>query len=276
VKRKLIAGLMAVLVLGGIPAVYAAKEHAEASAAEMQVLSENYTESAQPRLFPWVELDLRTEDHRRVLRVDGRILAWGSYPEITVEGGDYPALKRALRNWNMEQKQAWENSAESMEETARELRPSSAYYDYTVVDRWGRVDDAVVSFALRHEDYAGGAHPLHGMIAENINAETGEKISIDEVVNGRELLLTALAEAFRTQYPGREKELFAQDIDEALDQVHIDEDWQESVNWMLDANNDLVVFYNPYELGPYAAGSFELTVHRDEFPEVFWPDLSEE
>ena len=105
-KRKLVAGLMAVLVLGGIPAVYAAKEHAEASAAEMQVLSENYTESAQPRLFPWVELDLRTQDHRRVLRVDGRILAWGSYPEITVEGGDYPALKRALRNWNMEQKQA--------------------------------------------------------------------------------------------------------------------------------------------------------------------------
>ena len=44
---------------------------------------------------------------------------------------------------------------------------------------------------------------------------------------------------------------------------------------MLDANNDLVVFYNPYEIGPYSSGSFILTVRRDEFPEVFredWPE----
>lgn len=268
-KRKLIAGLMAVLALGGTPAVYAAEEHAEATAAEVQELSENYTESAEPRLFPWVGLTLRAEDHRRVLREGGRVLAWGSYPEIIMEGDDYPVLKRALRNWSMEQKRAWENSAENMGEAARELRPAAPYYEYTVVDRWGRVDDEVVSFALRYEDYAGGAHPLHAMIAENIHAETGENISIDEVVNGREILLTALAEAFRTQYPGREKDLFAQDIDEALDQVHIDDNWQTSINWMLDANNDLVVFYNPYEIGPYSSGSFELTVRRDAFPEVF-------
>lgn len=269
-KKMMIVGLTALLMLGAAAQVSAAADE-EITAAEVQAIGGGYTESAEPKLFPW----LNVRDHCRALRANGRVLAWGSYPEITVAGDDYPVLKRILRNWSMEQKQAWEDAAADMEEMARDLKPSAAYYDYTVVDRWGRVDNEMVSFALRSTSYTGGAHPLHGIVTVNLDAETGEPVSIDRIVTGREILLLALADAFRKQYPGREKDLFAHDIDEALAGYHDGGNWQEYITWMLDANNDLHVFYDPYDIASYADGSFELTVRRAVYPEVFRFDVAE-
>lgn len=269
-KRKILAGLLAALVVGGAAAGQASAGD-EITAAEARAMAEDYEESAAPRLFPW----LTVVDHRRVLRAGSRVLSWGSYPEIAVQGDDYPVLKRALVRWSRAQKEEWEDHAEEIAALTRELEPASPYYSYMVVDRWGRIDDAIVSFALRTEDYSGGAHPQYGVSTENFDPETGERVPIDAVVTGRDILLLALADAFRRRYPGREDDLFEQDIDKALDIIHGDPDWQEYITWMLDANNDLVVFYNPYEIGPYSSGSFILTVRRDEFPEVFredWPE----
>ncbi|MFC2460757.1 MAG: RsiV family protein [Selenomonas noxia] len=267
VKRKVLAGLMALLALGGLSSVQAAATYEEEPAAEVQ----DNAKSAEPKLFPW----LKVEDQRRVLHADGRMVAWVSFPEITVVGDDYPVLQRTLRNWSMEQRRHSDDAEEDLERAASELMPSFPYYEYSVVDRWGRIDDEVVSFALQSASYSGGARPQYGFSTENFDPETGERVPIDAVVTRRDILLLALADAFRRQYPGREDDLFEQDIDKALDIIHGDPDWQEYITWMLDANNDLVVFYNPYEIGPYSSGSFILTVRRDEFPEVFredWPE----
>lgn len=109
-------------------------------------------------------------------------------------------------------------------------------------------------------------------MTENIDVETGEQVSIDEIVTGRDILMLALADAFRTQYPQREEDLFSHDIDKTLEDYHDGSDWQEHIIWMLDANHDLHVFYNPYDIASYAEGSFEVIVRRDVYPEVFWMD----
>ena len=269
-KRKILAGLMALLALGGLSSAQAAAAYEEEPAAAVQVQGE--VRSAEPKLFPW----LKVEDQRRVLHADGRVVAWVSFPEITVVGDDYPVLARTLRNWSMEQRRHSDDAEEDLEAAAHALMSSSPYYAYSVVDRWGRIDDEIVSFALQSVSYSGGAHPLHGIVTVNLHAETGEPISIDEIVAGRDVLLLALADAFRKQYPGREKDLFAHDIDEALADYHDGGEWQEYIIWMLDANNDLHVFYNPYEIASYADGSFELTLRRDVYPEVFKRDFTDE
>ena len=269
-KKMMIVGLTALLMLGAAAQVSAAADE-EITAAEVQAIGGGYTESAEPKLFPW----LNVRDHCRALRANGRVLAWGSYPEITVAGDDYPVLKRILRNWSMEQRRHSDDAEEDLERAASELMPSFPYYEYSVVDRWGRIDDEVVSFALQSASYSGGAHPLHGIVTVNLHAETGEPISIDEIVAGRDILLLALADAFRKQYPGREKDLFTHDIDEALAEYHDGGEWQEYLIWMLDANNDLHVFYNPYDIASYAAGSFELILRRDVYPEVFKRDFTD-
>ena len=153
--------------------------------------------------------------------------------------------------------------------------PSTPYYDSVVVDRWGRVDEQVVSFALSSGSYDGGAHPQHGITGVTLSTETGEPVSIDAVITSRDVLLLALADAFRKQYPGREQDLFSHDIDETLNDYHDGGDWQKYIDWMLDANNDLHVFYNPYDIAPYSAGGFELTLRHDVYPEVYRRDLTE-
>jgi hypothetical protein len=262
-NKYLCATLAAALLIGGMPPAQAAEN--EMTIAEACAVKDGYTESEAPQLFPW----LRVEDHRRAVRDHGRVLAWFSYPEITVVGDDYPALARELRLRSAAEKQALEEWADETGKMAHELNPSTAYYEYSVVDRWGQIDDQIVSYALRNESYSGGAHPLHGIITVNLNPETGEEISIDDIVSGRDILLLALADVFRRQYPNREQELFEHDIDKALDDYHIAPNWQEYISWMLDARGDLVVFYSPYEIGPYSSGSFELTVTRERYPEVF-------
>ena len=269
-KKQMAAALTAVLMLGGVSAVQAA-DMETVTEAELQDIAKADMESAESKLFPW----LHVEDHRRALRTNGRVIAWTSCPEIKVIGDDYPVLKHALRDWSNEQKRRSEDAAENMEEAARMFVSSAPYYDSVVVDRWGRVDEQVVSFALSSGSYDGGAHPQHGITGVTLSTETGEPVSIDAVITSRDVLLLALADAFRKQYPGREQDLFSHDIDETLNDYHDGGDWQKYIDWMLDANNDLHVFYNPYDIAPYSAGGFELTLRHDVYPEVYRRDLTE-
>lgn len=278
-RRMMMAGLAAAAVFCAVLPQGQAADGAAMTTVEMRGLSETYTKSAEPpvedvsedavpRLFPL----LRVVDYPGALRADGRVIAWVSHPEISVVGDDYPVLARALRNWSNAQRQQSNEATAYLGAAAREWMPSSPYYSYTVVERWGRTDERIVSFALRNEEYSGGAHPLHRIVTENIDVETGEQVSIDEIVTGRDILMLALADAFRTQYPQREEDLFLHDIDKTLEDYHDGSDWQEHIIWMLDANHDLHVFYNPYDIASYAEGSFEVIVRRDVYPEVFWMD----
>jgi hypothetical protein len=101
-NKYLCATLAAALLIGGMPPAEAAEN--EMTIAEACAVKDGYTESEAPQLFPW----LRVEDHRRAVRDHGRVLAWFSYPEITVVGDDYPALARELRLRSAAEKQALE------------------------------------------------------------------------------------------------------------------------------------------------------------------------
>lgn len=258
---------MAALVLGGAPAVQAAAmERGEISAEELRKMDSFYAESVQAPHLPW----LKAEDCRWAVREDDRLIGWGSYPEIRAEGSAHADVQRALSRRNRAQKERHDAYAAEMERMDDEQKIFGACWEYTVVDRWGRVDDKIISFALRYGYYRNGEHLMYSPVTtENITVEKGEPVAIDAVVTGRDRLLHALAAVFRAKYPQQEEFLFAEDADKALAKYHPRDAWQKTLHWMLNADNDLVVFYNPGDLLPYAAASFELTIRRSEFPEVF-------
>ena len=69
-QQKILAALLAVLLLGGVPALQAAAiEKTELSLDELQKKSGFYSESAHPPV-PW----LTTEDFRWGVRMDGRLI----------------------------------------------------------------------------------------------------------------------------------------------------------------------------------------------------------
>ena len=264
-QQKILAALLAVLLLGGVPALQAAAiEKTELSLDELQKKSGFYSESAHPPV-PW----LTTEDCRWGVRMDGRLIYWGSYPVIRAESSR-PALQRTLERRNQTQKEQHDAYAAEMGRQNEELTEHYTSYEFSVVDHWGRTDDSVVSFALRSGYYRNGEHLMHAPITtENINVQTGEALSLDEIITGREQLLPALAAAFRARYPYMESGLFEQNADKALAEHHKEANWQNGLQWMLNADNDLVVYYNPGDLLPAAAAQFELIVRRNKYPAVF-------
>ena len=66
-----------------------------------------------------------------------------------------------------------------------------------------------------------------------------------------------------------ENGLFEQNADKALAEHHKEANWKNGLQWMLNADNDLVVYYNPGDLLPAAAAQFELIVRRNKYPTVF-------
>lgn len=266
-KRTILACLAAALVAGvSLPVQAAEMEKTEISFKEARHCG-FYEESVQPSAAPWI----RVEDRRWGIRADGRILYWGSYPELHADTQDHPAVERVLQQWNNAQREKYDVSAAYLgQKDDEEMRKYGPFYEYETVARWGRVDDHIVSFALYYGFRDSFENPQFSQKRTmNINVVTGKQIAIDEIVTGRDELFAALASIFRAAYPAREESLYEMDVDKTLASRYSDADWKGSLHWMLNADNDLVVLFNPYDLIPAAAGALELTVRRSEYPAVF-------
>ena len=220
---------------------------------------------------PW----LLVEDHRiEALNANGKCVTYSSHPVLRVNGEGHPLLAHGLATWSKQEAQAAKKGFDFAYECKNDDRQSGsleeiAYFDYSVITKWGRVDEQIVSFCSFGISYTGGVHPMHGEGGTTFDAKTGKEVSLAAIVTSREALLRALATAFLTQYPGREENLFAYDIDEQLKRFHTPEKGFDTFSWYMGTRGELVFLYPPYALGPYSSGDFTLTIERADAPELF-------
>ena len=220
---------------------------------------------------PW----LLVEDHRiEALNANGKCVTYSSHPVLRVNGEGHPLLAHGLATWSKQEAQAAKKGFDFAYECKNDDRQSGsleeiAYFDYSVITKWGRVDEQIVSFCSFGISYTGGVHPMHGEGGTTFDAKTGKEVSLAAIVTSREALLRALATAFLTQYPGREEDLFAYDIDEQLKRFHTPEKGFDTFSWYMGTRGELVFLYPPYALGPYSSGDFTLTIERADAPELF-------
>ena len=221
--------------------------------------------------MPW----LIVEDHRiEALNANGKCVTYSSHPVLRVNGEGRPLLAHGLDTWSKQEAQAAKKGFDFAYECKNDDRQSGsleeiAYFDYSVITKWGRVDEQIVSFCSFGISYTGGVHPMHGEGGTTFDAKTGKEVSLAAIVTSREALLRALATAFLTQYPGREEDLFAYDIDEQLKRFHTPEKGFDTFSWYMGTHGELVFLYPPYALAPYASGDFTLTIERTDAPELF-------
>lgn len=205
----------------------------------------------------------------------GKKLFYGSHPTLRPANGASAQLSRALDTWNKSMAKSFEMSSAPVLDTINEAQRSgqevfgAPYFDMVTISAWGRVDKQMISFFLDGASYSGGAHPISTAGAVNLDAATGREIALDEIVVGREELLTALIDAFRTQYPGREKETYENSIDAQLEQIHPIGEGLTGFTWYMGDRGELIVHYPAYTLAPYASGSFTITVTRTDAPRLF-------
>ena len=220
---------------------------------------------------PW----LLVEDHRiEAYDANGKCVTYSSHPVLHVKGEGRETLSRALDAWNKHEAQAAKKGFDFAYECKNGDRQGGflediAYFDYSVITKWGRVDEQMISFCSFGISYTGGIHPMHGEGGTTFDTRTGKEVPLAALVTNREALLQALAAAFHAQYPGREEELFAFDIREQLERIHPAEKALDTFSWYMGTRGELVFLYSPYALAPYASGDFTLTIERADAPQLF-------
>ena len=220
---------------------------------------------------PW----LLVEDHRiEALNANGKCVTYSSHPVLHVKGKGRETLSRALDAWNKHEAQAAKKGFDFAYKCKNGDRQGGflediAYFDYSVITKWGRVDESMISFCSFGAEFTGGIHPMHGEGGTTFDAKTGKEVPLAAIVTSREALLRALATAFLTQYPDREEDLFAYDIEEQLERFHTPKKGLNIKSWYMGTRGELVFLYPPYALGPYSSGDFTLTIERADAPELF-------
>ena len=204
----------------------------------------------------------------------GRELYTGKYLELAAKNGAGHDVRRALARWNDAERMRWAGDEKMLSDAVHFTEENglpmyAPYYLGHAIADWGRVDAEVLSFCTRTESYTGGAHPNHAYQSWTLDLRTGEPIALRDIVASRRDFLTAVAAAFRAQYPGREDETFRRTIDAQLESIYPYLDWDKSTVRTMLPEGGIRVYFSAYELAPYAAGDFILTLTPEANPGLF-------
>ncbi len=161
----------------------------------------------------------------------GRELYTGKYLELAAKNGAGHDVRWALARWNDAERTRWAG------------------------------DEKMLSDAVHFNEENG--LPMYAPYY------MGHAIALRDIVTSRRDFLTAVATAFRSQYPGREDETFQRTIDAQLESIYPYLDWDKSTVWTMLPGGGIRVYYSAYELAPYAAGDFILTLTPEANPGLF-------
>ncbi len=211
--------------------------------------------------------------HHLSCRQDGKELASGIYPEILLEegyGADYPQLKRFLERYNEDLKnQITESTTQyggwALEETFYDDPDFSSELNVTVV----RADDRLFTMLFSYFDWAGGAHPSHGVYSVNVDPVTGTELTLNEILADSSRLSEGIRTSLEKEYPGIMEEVdsfYFQDEDDDPDQFV--NKLKENTYTFTVTDKGLQIFFSPYEIASYAAGEMDVTLSYDEYPEL--------
>ena len=139
-------------------------------------------------------------------------------------------------------------------------------YSYYTLDTVTRLDAAVFSMTTYYSSYTGGAHPNNTQAAFNFNVEDGTRLSLGEILLPEGQLVLKSMILGRLQTKANDFGLF--DEYESI----VEERFQPSalatqVDYWYFSDTGLVIFFNPYDILPYAAGVVKI--------EFSYEDLSE-
>ena len=132
----------------------------------------------------------------------------------------------------------------------------SWYANYSLYKGYGlqRMDDDAVSFILEVYAYTGGAHPNTMLYGLTFDTQTGERLSLVDVVENEEAASAAVLR-FLLEETGKEKYqgAFFSGYEETLSRLLREGTWYFG-------EDGFHIIANTYEIAPYVAGSFDFVI----------------
>ncbi|MGN0568307.1 MAG: DUF3298 domain-containing protein [Acutalibacteraceae bacterium] len=200
--------------------------------------------------------------------VSDRMAVYLEYPYMHLSGEDrkaYPKLEESVSQLMNERKEErlkiYEDAVDIFNEEIAYNPEYSKVYEVTEEVFVRRADTRVLSLVFDVFNYWGGAHGSPYITGVVFDTETGEKLALTDVVTDVKLLPDLVEEQlekfFDTDYLYGDLNL----------QTYFDENL-DTIQWVLDYHG-VTVFFNPYDIAPFASGIFNVTITFAEHPELF-------
>ncbi len=185
-------------------------------------------------------------------------LAWLKLDE-RFAGAD--KINRYLSEEQNKNREYENENIEWMEELLKEDEESfGIHYSYSSkVSEIAYFDEHYLSFCQQEYDYMGGAHGMPLWIGMTFDLQSGQRLTLEDVIGNSEEELKEIVTEYFAEYIGRNPEYFWAD---AIETVKEEADFDLSFYLTEDG---IKFYFPPYALACYAAGFQEVTIPYDEF-----------
>ena len=174
----------------------------------------------------------------------------------------YPELADALMQLKEQKEHNFDMATESLLDSQQFMIETESYpidlTDYTEC-RVLRADNVLFSFIETNENYYGGAHGMYSVAGYAFDVETGKNLSFTDIVVDETKIRDLIAEKLDEEYG----DIFFDDIYTLIDQYDFN-----SLCWSI-SYFDVTLYFNPYDLGPYASGSQQVVFPFSEYADLF-------
>ena len=174
----------------------------------------------------------------------------------------YPELADALMQLKEQKEHNFDMATESLLDSQQFMIETESYpidlTDYTEC-RVLRADNVLFSFIETNENYYGGAHGMYSVAGYAFDVETGKNLSFTDIVVDETKIRDLIAEKLDEEYG----DIFFDDIHTLIDQYDFN-----SLCWSI-SYFDVTLYFNPYDLGPYASGSQQVVFPFSEYADLF-------
>ena len=152
-----------------------------------------------------------------------------------------------------------------------QLIGSSNVYSYYATDTITRLDDIAFSLITYHSSFTGGAHPNNRQTAINFSLKNGEAVCLSDVLlpHGETVLEGMILDWL--QEKASDFGLFEGYSSVVTDKFGKAGLAQQDDAWYF-SQSGLVVFFNPYDITPHAAGVVKLEFTYDTLDGILQPD----
>ena len=174
----------------------------------------------------------------------------------------YPELADALMQLKEQKEHNFDMATESLLDSHQFMIETESYpidlTDYTEC-RVLRADNVLFSFIETNENYYGGAHGMYSVAGYAFDVDTGKNLSFTDIVVDETKIRDLIAEKLDEEYG----DIFFDDIHTLIDQYDFN-----SLCWSI-SYFDVTLYFNPYDLGPYASGSQQVVFPFSEYADLF-------
>ena len=246
----------------------------DAAQASTEVTTETVTEADAQKAEAGnsgITFDIRSNKLFEVAE-DGKTLVDGSYDEILFDENTknaYPELVKSVNSYDTSIKHSVEQFKDENISEIRERYAETPTMPLPYVENnsmiVSRADSDILSFETSTYTYTAGVHGWYGSSGANFDVKTGKELKLFDIIKDREALVTCVQDKIKSIYPNLiESEPGVLDaVIDVFSETNVD-----NVNWCIKPEG-ITLFFNPEQLGSYAAGMQVIPVAFSENPELF-------